>query len=438
MQDDIVILEEDAASVGVREINKPTDALKKKFAALEIKKEEKAEPPKPVLHKGTDKIYALPGYMYKLAAGRPSPIAQVAYQYFEGKSIAHQEAISMWHGETPVFACRQEDLDVFKRFLEKHEVVVAAGFSLFILTVPDDNSTMGSFINDSVTGLVFQSKTCHVRGEQLSFKVNIGSPLDSSMTGFFESIGKMIDRNTRGMRDELAEWRGNLVEILNKRSEEVFNYLSDFKALPGKEELHSLIIDAHEARYTEDHAHLLSTKTAIKNLEKKIADVRGQLPSGRRGIMVKKSYMEAAILGELLEDISCRRDVGALTLTLTMQFKKELVVEGINYGRPLLWIKFVADRNAGRDRSYISAAGATSVDLRAFLHPHMRGEESWCLGTYIVPIGNALMSGNLPMVVSLAWQYLSTYNAGSPLVALDACRQQMDGARPRDIVVRRK
>ena len=440
MEDDIVILEEDAPSVGVREIEAPLDFRRKVAAAAVpvVAPPPVPEPPKPVLHAGFEVYAHVNGALYwKREGGAPNLMAHNEYPYFNSHQTIHAKAASMWHGETPVFAVNEAALAVFKELLERYEVKVAAGFSLCFLLRPTEslggiaqvpaNNVVAINYSDGILFAWDRSKVVQLRER---------SPFTLSMARYFDEIKNMIECNTRAFRDDIKRWGNEKVATISNRSEELQEYIAELAPVADKKEIHDFLSELIEQKYVSDQGKLNSLTTRIKEMEGKVKDANGQLPAGRKGVVLKKTYMESAILGTLLEAIACQRDGNMMTMKFF--FKKDLVVEGISYGRPILEAIFTSNREQGRDRSFVYSVKPYSADLKAFLHPHLRGEESWCLGTYSEPVGNAFMSGNLPMLVSLLWEYLSRYNSESPLVNLQDCRTQMQAARPRDLVVRRK
>src|ERR1035437_3410826 len=98
MEDDIVILEEDAPSVGVREIEAPLDFRRKVAAAAVpvVAPPPVPEPPKPVLHAGFEVYAHGNGALYwKREGGAPNLMAHNEYPFFNSHKTIHAKTASM-------------------------------------------------------------------------------------------------------------------------------------------------------------------------------------------------------------------------------------------------------------------------------------------------------------------------------------------------------
>ena len=445
MEDDIVILDEGVAHPGVERLRahtlKRAADLTAKSVVMEPAIVEVPEPPKPVLY-GQE---GQPGHTMYVAdtvlyynSGSNHVVGYAKYSYFDGYSHrVHTPAATMWHGNVKVFALREADLDVFRQLLLTYDVRVGAGkHLLFFMGEPCEGRHVRNQASDCV-GLYWDGMNLTFsQSDNAHYTLRSGSPITKSAEGFFKEVSTFIGKTTKTVRAQLEGHKRDLDDVKKRRSEDAFLYLQDLEPSPDKADIHAFVVSKLEGAYTEDQQLAQSHEVQALELAQKIKDARSQFPSGRRGVAIKAGYLTSPVLTELLESFTLYRN-GAF-MTLTFAFKKELIVEEIFYGRPVIEMGLVVERAGGRDSTHIQKVTATSMDLRAFMHPHLEGQTRWCLGTYITAMNNAFLGGNLPLLTALIWEYLNRYNEDSPLVNLDTCRTQMDAARPRDIVVRRK
>lgn len=436
MQEDIVILEEPVATEGITDVSDPMAG-----ALLAITKVKSIAIPKPkppeakiegVLHNG-NAVYAVKGNLFQWTGSRSNTLGYTDYAYID-YAENKIKAASMRHGTTPVFACTQNDLDIFVELLQRVTITVAPGKTL--LFFPSLKGGHGNAQHDDIVTLCYDGVTLRYGGYQSGgFSMRLPGPIGQTPEDIFNVIARFITSTVAGTRKDLVRAEQNLAGLAQRRAEEVYLHLSSFTPPAGSEDIHTFAMEAIEAAYLDDSR---TRREYVRNLEEaatKIKNARSQMPSGRKGVPIRNGYLQSPVLKEMLENFTIVKN--GQHIELNFAFRKDLVVEGISYGRPLIFIRLVPDRMNGRHNSHISLVTAKSQDLKAFLHPHLNGEASWCLGTYVTPLSNAIVGGNIPMAVSLLWQYLSTYNPASPLVNLDSCRQQMAAVRARDIVVRR-
>lgn len=444
MDDGITILDEAAPSPGVREVPAPpimvpiTMAEPKKPAktvTVKVKEPEIVEVAAPILWRGWQ-VKVTPaglGLMAKIDGGAWNYLAYSSFEYAldDSKMVAAQ---AMLHNGRPVFAPSEREMEIFRRMLDSFDVKIAEGFVL-CFSAPLDGKKMNVSTRDVVC-ITWTATKIYVDTHDTSFTLNIVSPLDVTMEKFFLNIKKLIARDTRQIRNELSGARVELVQLRQERAEDTFSYLSDIKPAPEHQEIHDFLLAQREEVYRQNQLRLQRLTATQAELTQKVLDATGQLPTGRKGAGTKRSYLSSPILSELLEDVHC--DQSRDRMTVVFDYKKDLVLEGIRYGRPRIEMVFTSNKREGRDGTNIYRLIPYSQDYKAFLHPHIRGSENWCLGTYSPPISAAFMSGNLPLLTSLIWQYLGRYNESSPLVDIGSCRVAMASARPRDLIVRRK
>lgn len=436
MEEDITILEQPAETDGITEI--ATDplpvALMRKIKAVKIGevKPPVPEPPKEILWEGRT-IYARDKALYYESNMRATIIAQVGYHYLNN-DFRRVLAAAMMHGDTPVFAATQADLDLFKEMLLR--VTVTAQPGQYICFFPCLQVGVNVSEQDNVVAICYDGVTIRY-SDRVSGggTIRLINPVKQPAAEIFGLIQKFVQSTVKDTSKQLAQARADIAEVNSRREEEAFNYLSELPEAGETKDIRDFVVAAMERAYVESMRMKQSYLANIASYERKIKDARSQLPSGRKGVPIRNAYLTAPSLSDMLDCFELVKS--GSYLHVRFWFRKDLVCEGISFGRPIIKLTLTPSRSNGRHNTHVQGMTGESADLKAFLHPHLNGTASWCLGTYVTPLNNALLGGNIPMAASLLWQYLTTYNAESPLVQLDTCRQQMASARPRNIVVRR-
>jgi hypothetical protein len=352
-----------------------------------------------------------------------------------GSSQVHPLACTYMYGSTAVFTCNEEAMRIFHTLIDSVTIQVQEGKALcFFVVKPGEHADVQ---RADVVALYWDGTTL-VPSSYNDYRVRSpmrlrGSPGDGC-AGVFAAIRKFIGRSLKGVKQSLATSKQALDTLKAQRTEDMFNYLSDMPPLPGREDIHDLLLNQAEITYVKDMRMINSCTNELAGYASIIKSARNQMPVGRKGVPIRNGYLASPALVDMLDFFGYTR----IGNQLEFHFKKDLVLEGIYYGRPILTVVLTLDKRNARDNSYISSVLVRSADKQAFMHPHIEGTNRWCLGTYIMPINNALIGGNIPLATSLLWQYISRYNDESPLISLELCRTSMASARPRDIIIRRK
>lgn len=420
-------------TIGIEEISMSQAATttKKVRKKLSIKEVEK---PTAILHMGC-KVYAIGSMLYTYEHGSMLELAN-RYSYVDRQSADHVEAVSMMHGTTPVFCTSKAELAKFKALLEKVTITVAAGKTLCFFT-----GTEYYCKDENVVVLVSDGEIVRYGGRNSDERImRLNNPIDQKPDQVFAAITSFLARSVKGVSDQLEAEKARLKVITDRRSEDVFLYLSDMTPLPDRQDVHGFAMARLQEAYTTDLSAQRVVQANLEAFKDKIDKAKSQIPNGRKGVPLRNSYLKSPVLTSLLDFFKVIRDGN--TMKVIFGFKNDLNVAGISYGRPELTINMACtDGYTRRGGTFILESGGVKVrsaDRNAFMHPHIEGTVRWCLGTYIGPVNNAIMGGNIPMAASLLWKYLSTYNPESPLVRIETCRDQMANARPRDLIVRRK
>jgi len=414
------------------------ESLARKFEALEIKKA--PEPEKPLRHLGSQVIYHKDGTFYIKDGSARSHVAYTGYAYLDRLTTDDTPAVGMWMGETPVFCRNARELEIFKKLMERFEFKVQPGSSLFFWSSDADYCYERPTVNGPHGGVNYSRGTLWVHsGEtgQMMDRYHDDTPLMPSMEKYFEIISKMIDYKLRATKEELRRAQMSLDNTLANRSEELHDYVISLVPPAERADIHNLLASRLEDEYSRDQAAVVHIRSTITEKMELVKTAKAGLPAGRKGAALKKSYLGAPIIERLCDSLNIWRN--GCNAALEIAFKEDLIVEEIFYGRPFLIIDFTIERRNGyQSNSNVRKVRAWSRDVKAFMHPHLRGAENFCIGSFSEPMSQAFMTGNLPMVISLFWEYLNNYNEDSPLVALEGCRTSMMNARPHNLVVRRK
>lgn len=418
--------------------SRPVIPVPKATRSKRVKKEEPIvevpAPPAPILHQGQE-MWSKPGidYIFCYQNGSYNRMAGFVYHHMDETRV---KCAAMMHGETPVFACTQAALDQFKDLLNHVTVTVPQGKSL--LFFDGTGYPVHAHIDDqSVVAISKYGDTLMYGSRFDQFgKLKLNDPLAIDDAVLYKETSSFISRATSGARINLQQHKDQVKRIQEEKSEEIYLYVSDFTAPPGKEDTHRLVLERLEKGYEEDSMELRRASALLAEEQEKIKMARSQLPSGKKGIPLRKAYLKSPILKELLDYYELERR--GKEVNHKFWFARDLIVEEINYGRPFIEIIMTPNRISGRENSFIRMVIGSSLDKKGFSHPHLNGSTRWCLGTYITPIQNAFLGGNLPLLVSILWQYLSRYNADSPLIRIEDCRQLQSSVQPREIIVRRK
>ena len=368
---------------------------------------------------------------------------QVAWVFLE-YNLAYQtspkiKAASMMYGTVPVFAPTQEDLDVFLKVIEKVDIEVEQG-SVICFFVGKEVWIDSRQSNSNIRAIVYQNGLLRIRESESSYilKLNLVHPIRQTPEEIFKSISSFLKASVKGVLKTLYKQKENLAVLESKKQEDIYNYLYDMEVGDHNRQLHRFLLAREEESYANCSNNILNQKKEIAVNQNKILSAKGMLPSGRKGIALRNAYLKAPILADLLDNF----EVSYLDHVLYTEFtfRKDLVVENINYGRPIVSIAMDFAPRQLRGGFILESKGVTvrSADNNAFTHPHIETDQRWCLGTFILPINNAIVGGNIPLAATLIWQYLSTYNIDSPLINLELCRSVMSNIRKRKIVVRRK
>jgi hypothetical protein len=383
----------------------------------------------PVLYHGS----AVTAFGKCLKAGN-STLAYVSGHYTMGYGKEAKPAVSTMMGHTPVFCSSAEDMEIFKTLLDIVDITVAEGKTLCFFTGEGYCANAADVEVVCLDGSVIR----YGHGSVLSPENPILQPADK----IFREIQTFTKRSVFGIQHELDTEKRINATTQARRAEDIYLYLADTAPLEGRQDIHDILLRRAEETYNTDLALNNRELETIARLKAKVDAAKSQLPSGRKGVPIRNAYLTSPVLKQLLDSFLVARNGDRLDVTFG--FRKDLIVEGIHYGRPTVTVKMLcrsANGRDGRDGTFIRDTGGVVVlseDKQAFMHPHIEGTSRWCLGTFIKPINNAILGGNIPVAASLLWQYLSTYNQDSPLIRLADCRTQMAAARPRDLIVRRK
>lgn len=413
--EDITILEEPAVQAGIVEVEAPT------AKPAPVQQEE-------VLFSGR-KVYALPGYFY--CEGIDLPYS--TYHYGQLNYNDGLLAATYMYGETPVFADSLRSMEMFHELCERATITVAPGKSIFFLRETSRNVYR---LPEAGIVVAYDGVTAQTFSDHNETTLRFPGPIMPS-DAIFTGIKKFISRSVRGVSRELKDTRDRLNIINRNRTEDAYLYLSSITPPVGSEDIHSHVVGQAETQYVGDSLTIRDLRASVDKYTDTIKMSRASVPSGRRGKNTRAGYLTAPALADLLDSLWFEpRSPGRMEFKFS--FKNDLVVESIHYGRPIIYIEMTVDKSNCRDGTNIRRVTGVSADKKAFLHPHLNGTSSWCLGTYIKPLNTALLGGNMPVAASLLWQYLSRFNADSPLIPLESCREGMALARPRDVVIRRK
>jgi hypothetical protein len=429
--EDIVILDESPAPDGI------IDDVEDPMIGVIVEPKDQ----KPPQIQGYDVMANGQNMLLMNSGGSVVPLAYIDYVWSGERTTYYKAAYARWN-EVDVFAPSDADLAVFLSLTQKLDIKIPKG-NMLIFFVSD--KTTGIFSGggyqiayDNISFMQYGGSFVNYRvgiSEDNEFMVLDGSPCIAG-NSLFIMIKKFISRTLKSTKIDLRDVRRKIEFTERDRDEEVYLYLSDLKTPDDKKEIHDFILAQKENDYVASQALLAEQRAKESALVAKIKQSSVILPSGRKGTALRNSYLIGPALGQMLDELYAR--CSSTRLDFKFVFRNDLVVENINYGRPVININMNSDRGRGRDGTFIYSVTASSRDKKAFIHPHLDGARSWCLGTYIMPIQNALLGGNMPMAAALIWQYLSRYNADSPLVQLELCRTTMLSASDKQLIVRRK
>ena len=408
--------------------------------------------PKEVFYKGS-KVWASETAFYIMVDGSSHPISQFSYDPNRYTSNRKDlvEAVCLEYGINliPVFCRNAEDAAQFKKLEETISISLRGNFKAIAFFTGKYTHNSHS-LDEGVATITFDGSIVTYDGynEGAGF-IGLETPVAIPPDDLFKDIMRFLSRSVKGVRSLLLLEKQKLEDVKCERSEDMFTYLQEVTPTPEKANIHEELLAILEKKYSEDALVIQDRLQKIDQYDFQIKSAKSQMPSGKKGKALREGYLKHQSLGDLLDWFDLRR--AGNTMTLVFWFRQDLVLEAdsesdddeektveIHYGRPTVTVHMSTVKENCRDRTYIQRVSAVSQDYRAFVHPHLDGQRSWCLGTYIVPLSNAIVGGNIPMAASLLWQYLNNYNASSPLVQLEACKENMDAARHRDLIVRRR
>ncbi len=425
--------EVDHSTTGIQEISmKKAAAMSRRKGAKVSLKPVKVEAI-PILHQNRE-VYCHGNSLY-MGGDDYEQLAYAKYEYL-GDLKEHVEAPAMMLGTTPVFFASKQGMKEFKSLLEKVNVVVQPGKTLCFFI-----GTEFWMSADNVVSMVSDGEIIRYGGRNSDERImRLTNPIDQKPDQIFNAISTFASRSVMGVTKMLKHDQDKLKVVTDRRSEDVYLYLEDITPPEDKKELHTFAMSRVQEAYANDLVLIGQSQALIKQHKDKIEKAKSQIPNGRKGVPLRNGYLKSNLITDLLDFFKVIRNGNHMKVIFG--FKKDLTVEGIFYGRPEITINMSCypngSRRGGTFITEMYGVQAQSADLGAFMHPHIEGRTRWCLGTYIVPINNAIMGGNIPLAASLVWQYLSAYNPESPLIRIDQCRDQMNSARPRDLIVRRK
>lgn len=391
-------------------------------------------------------VYARKSRLYIKRNGEEEDIATFAYEYENG--YADEPAAFHEHNTKPIFFVNEEAKQAFLKI--EPLISIIAGADIEAVAFFMGNLAQHCYANhDHVATVVFDGKALkyNQRHGEPNF-MGLDSPIGQPAEEIFNSIMRFLTRSVKGVVNNIRQAKIELEHTASRKAEAIYHYLQDVTPAEDKVKLHEEILGLLENNYSGDAILLQQQNQEIAQLTSVVKGARSQMPTGKKGKSLRESYLQSPILPELLDWFTIHRNSD--NLTLTFWFKQDLELEGygggeddedehfVDYGRPVIEIQMHTKKENCRDGTYIRRVTGRSQDLRSFVHPHLDGTRSWCLGTYITPLNNAIVGGNIPMAASLLWQYIGAYNAESPLVGIDACDETMRFARKWDLRVRRK
>ena len=413
-------------SDGIKEITeKPPTLLKSRFTA--------APKPPDILYKNQT-VYVINTCFY---IGKSEVIAYEHYEHNLSYRIEPPiKAACMMFGSVPVFATTKEYLDTFLELTEKFNIVSSDNSPIFFLPGRFPRLNTGQNVN----AICYEKNNCLTTMDAYGFEntISLESNMRWGLDDFFKPISDFLNLLIKGIRKDLAACKMKLEILEQKRQEDIFNYLSDFNVAESDRVLHNLLLAREEQVYLDNQVSVIKLKKEVAEKVEIINKSKRILPSGRKGVALRNAYLQAPALSRFLDFYKIER-VGRY-LNSEFIFRKQLTVEGIDYGRPIVRIVMALPPIAVRGKFIMENSGVTveSADYNIFTHPHIETDQRWCLGTFIGPIESAILGGNIPLAASLIWQYLSTYNSESPLINLEHCRNIMRLATRRNFLISRK
>lgn len=379
-------------------------------------------------------VYAQDRHLYTFSNASVNTIAYSSYSYINPEQ-AHTPAVSMMMGSTPVFCSNKADLAKFKELLQRVDITVAGGKTLCFFT----GTEFGSEGSDLVV-ICFDGQTIRYgagRNDERIMKLD--NPICQKPSQIFTALTSFAIKSTQGAEKDIKTQKDLLQRLASVGSEEAYLYIQEIEPPAERAAVHARILGELETRYASDQRSIALARNALAEAAQKIEIAKSQIPSGRKGVPLRNSYLSSPVLARMLDYFKIIKDGRMLKAIFT--YKNDLVLENIEYGRPEVTVNMYCGEGNRRGGTFIQESrGVTvrSADKNAFLHPHIETDVRWCLGTYITPINNAIMGGNIPVAASLIWEYLSRYNPDSPLINIETCRSSMASARPRDLIIRRK